>query len=154
MIFQCTTEGVPIQEVHMTFNKEGLAFFLSELSSEHIWWPIVPNATEEEVMHPRQIHALDVFCDDGSFPLLKEYPLVIVLEPGDDCPCRRVSLIGTKEAYEQHLHAPIRHMLKHGTACSVLPHAMLWPSPSEAKIPLGHPVALHFTLVARMRAAI
>ena len=61
MIFQCTTEGAPIQEVHMTFNKEGLAFFLSELSSEHIWWPIEPNATEEEVMHPRQIHALDVF---------------------------------------------------------------------------------------------
>lgn len=126
MIFRVTTEGEPIRHIHFCFDAEGLDTFLTDLSSEHFWWPYL-DASEEETAYwrntPQHIGRLDVFMDDGSFPALQEYPLAVIIEADDERPCERLTLIGTREAFEKHLHAPIRHMLRHGKAGTEIPLA-------------------------------
>lgn len=124
MIFRVTTEGEPIRHIYFCFDEEGLDTFLTELSNEHFWWPYL-DASEEETAYwkntPQHIGRLDVFVDDGSFPALAEYPLAVIIEADDGRPCERLTLIGTREAYEKHLHAPIRNMLQHGQASTEVP---------------------------------
>lgn len=124
MKFRVTVEGEPICRVRFVFDAEGLQIFLGELSNEHLWWPYIdspPEETEYVETTPEHILALDVFPDSGDFPGLQEYPLAVIFEADALRPSSRLSLIGTKEAFETHLHAPIRNMLQHGSAVTEVP---------------------------------
>ena len=49
--------------IRLTFDVEGANSFLSDIGSEHIdLW------SDNEAEEPQQVDAIDVFCDDGSFP--------------------------------------------------------------------------------------
>jgi len=89
MIFRVTTEGEPIRHIHFCFDAEGLDTFLTDLSSEHFWWPYL-DASEEETAYwkntPQHIGRLDVFVDDGSFPALRNTRLLLSLRQPMDAP--------------------------------------------------------------------
>ncbi len=124
MKFRVTVEGEPICRVRFVFDAEGLQTFLGELGNEHLWWPYIDSPPEETryvKTTPEHILALDVFPDSGDFPGLQEYPLAVIFEADAQRPCSRLTFIGTEEAYETHLHAPIRRMLQHGSASTEIP---------------------------------
>ena len=63
MLIHCSVEGNPVHTIRLTFDVEGANSFLSDIGSEHIdLW------SDNEAEEPQQVDAIDVFCDDGSFP--------------------------------------------------------------------------------------
>ena len=122
MIFRCTKSGTPIAEISFTFDDEGLQEFLMVFSQEHYWWPNGYDEQEDALAArtPEQVHALDIFPDDGSFPALNGHSLIAIMEQN----ISRLSLIGTEDGYRQYVHLPLQNMLRDGQATTTLPQGL------------------------------
>ena len=122
MIFRCTTSGTPIAEISFTFDDEGLQEFLMVFNQEHYWWPNGYDEQEDTLAArtPEQVHALDIFTDDGSFPALNGSSIIAIMEQN----ISRLSLIGTEDGYRQYVHLPLQNMLRDGQATTTLPQGL------------------------------
>ena len=91
-------------------------------SQEHYWWPNGYDEQEDALAArtPEQVHALDIFTDDGSFPALEGHSIIAIMEQN----ISRLSLIGTEEGYRQYVHLPLQNMLRDGQATTTLPQGL------------------------------